>query len=89
MPLPGVDGVGGVGEGVGGALMSSVPAKKTYGFTCTRLGQPRPHTSSRSSMMATIESPQGNTDLRERRGQSNDDGMGKAEYFCRRDKSTL
>ena len=42
--------------------MSAVPAKKTYGFTWTRFGHP-PHTSSLSSMMATMESPQGNTDL--------------------------
>ena len=42
--------------------MSAVPAKKTYGLTWTRFGHP-PHTSSLSSMMATMESPQGNTDL--------------------------
>lgn len=46
----------------GGALMSAVPAKKTYGLTCMRFGQ-RDQTSSRSSIMATISSPQGNTDL--------------------------
>ncbi len=46
----------------GGALISHVPAKNTYGLTCTRLGHDF-HTSSRSSIMTTISSPQGNTDL--------------------------
>ena len=60
----GVEGSGREGEVEvgGGALMSLVPAKNTYGFTWTRLGHLL-QTSSLSSMIATIESPHGNTDL--------------------------
>ena len=41
--------------------MSPVEPKNMYGLTCTRFGH-RAHMSSLSSIMATISSPQGNTE---------------------------
>lgn len=62
-------------------MISVVPEKNMYGLTWMRFGI-LPQTSSRSSMMATMESPQGNTDLwREgrRRYKGEEQGKGRGE----------